>query len=185
MCICSFCGIASPLLSRAIDLARDSRITEAVLRASSTSALDSVHISPLTEAHRLYSQASRAFFPERDMVLAPLHTRLIAIASSFKQEQLGKLQRVADNHASGDVAAGALSASCPALQRGSKSRLRKPINKALKRRVVLNCCPRCLVHRLIFPAFARHSAVRPRLLSAQLWQHGDTSLLSDLLRPTF
>ena len=81
---------------RAIDLGRESRVTEAVQRAASTSALDSIHIAPLAEAHRLYSQASRAFHPERDMVIAPLHTRLIAIASSFKQEQLSKLQRAAD-----------------------------------------------------------------------------------------
>ncbi len=104
-------------------------------RASSTSALDSIHISPLAEAHRLYSQASRAFFPERDMVLAPLHTRLLAIASSFKQEQLERIQRVVDSHASKETAASAPGEACPtsALQKNTMSKLRKPPNKALNR----------------------------------------------------
>ena len=105
-------------------------------RAASTSALDSIHIAPLAEAHRLYSQASRAFHPERDMVLAPLHTRLLAIASSFKQEQLNKMQLVVDDLCRAPQEPSAAAPSAASTLRSTKGKLRKPINMALNK-----CCP--------------------------------------------
>jgi hypothetical protein len=122
--------------SRAIDLGRESRLTEDVQRAASTSALDSIHIAPLTEAHRLYSQASRVFHPERDMVLAPLHTRMLAMASSFKQEQLNKLQLVIDELLCVPQEPSAAASSTASSLKSKKGKLRKPLNIALKR-----CCP--------------------------------------------
>ena len=105
-------------------------------RAASTSSLDSIHIAPLAEAHRLYSQASRVFHPERDMVLAPLHTRLLAIASSFKQEQLNKMQLVVDDLRRAPQESSAAAPSAASTLRSTKGKLRKPINMALNK-----CCP--------------------------------------------
>lgn len=79
------------------------------------------------------------------MVLAPLHTRLLAIASSFKQGQLDRMHRVLDALSAPDGApsahagssqsfAGAGLAGLPA---GVKSKLRKPFNKALMKYVLL------------------------------------------------
>jgi hypothetical protein len=135
-----------------------------VQRAASTSALDSIHIAPLAEAHRLYSQASRAFYPERDMVIAPLHTRLLAIASSFKHEQLSKLQHAVDRSRT-ESGSSALQPAMPSLSSaaappqvhhadaGIGKKLRKPRNKLLSQCV----CHACNRHFPAFFHFKRHT----------------------------
>ena len=72
------------------------------------------------------------------MVLAPLHTRLLAIASSFKHEQLDRMHRVADALSTPDAAPAAHAGSAQSCAgAGVKSKLRKPFNKALMKCVLL------------------------------------------------
>ena len=87
------------------------------------------------------------------MVLAPLHTRLLAIASSFKHEQLDRMHRVADALSAPDAAPAAhhhhpAAQSCAGA--GVKSKLRKPFNKALMKCVLLRAVgPKPLTSQLL------------------------------------